>query len=124
MVKSLTSYSVDQNLRDASESGECHDGSDTFDSDDDNVRYMLADQDTDADWSDEGTATESSTDYSDHDTAESLDEDGEWKKTAFIPPGVDFDNIHVVSKEPFLDSGSPVDFFNRFFNQEVIHNLV
>jgi len=85
--------------------------------DDDGILYELADANADTDWSDEDSddthQLNSSTD----------DEETEWHKDAFVESGIDFDNITAVPQEPFVDGDGPLEFFSKFFTEEVLQLL-
>lgn len=91
--------------------------------DDDDILYELVDPEAHADWS-EDTSTESSNDDAEEDMVEPEIELGDWKRSQLLPPDINFDNVRVVPQRPFHENESPVDFFNKFFNQDVISNLV
>ena len=99
---------------DVSDSGETDD--------DDDILYQLADPNTDIDidLSDE--------DFSDTDSEScsiaTVDEETEWHKDAFVESDIDFDNIAVVPQEPFIDGDGPLEFFSKFFTQDVLQLLV
>lgn len=46
-----------------------------------------------------------------------------WQKKIFCEPDIDFDCIRVVPQQPFLPTDSPVDFFEKFFTEDVFQNL-
>jgi len=46
-----------------------------------------------------------------------------WQKKIFREPDIDFDCIRVVPQQPFLPTDSPVDFFEKFFTEDVFQNL-
>ena len=87
--------------------------------DDDDIQYELANPNADIDWSDEDF------DDIDHESrsGETDDEETDWHKDAFVESGVDFDNITVVPREPFIDGDGPVEFFSKFFTEEVLQLL-
>jgi len=96
---------------DVSDSGET-------DSDDD-ILYELADPNTD--WSDEDI---SDTDHESRSSATTDNEETEWRKDAFMESDIDFDNITVVPQEAFTAGDGPLEFFRKFFTEEVIQLLV
>jgi len=104
-----------------------HDTSDTSestDTDDDNILYQLASPNVVMNWSDPEFSDTNST--SSNETASSDDEpeDPLWHKREFVVPDVEFDDVNVLPKQPFLDSDGPAKFFEMFFTAEVIDNLV
>ena len=58
-----------------------------------------------------------------HLTAISYDEDG-WSKQSFASVSLDFDAVPVTPRMPFLPGDKPVDFFRKFFDNEVFEMLV
>jgi len=98
---------------DASDSGETDD--------DDDILYELADPNADVDSSDEDI---SDTDHESRSSAVTDDDETDWHKDAFVESAIDFDNITVVPQEPFADGDGPLEFFGKFFTEEVIQLLV
>jgi len=77
-------------------------------------------------YSDSSQAESHSTFESASDDAESdsdLDETS-WTKGKFPSISVDFDAIKVCPKQAFLPNNEPVDFFCKFFNEDVFSMLV
>lgn len=84
------------------------DDEDDEDDDDDNILYQLVD-----------TPSEEESDSSFCE-----DDENGWKEIPLIPSEIDFDRVGVLPKEPFLETDKPIDFFNKFFNPDLIHLLV
>jgi len=87
--------------------------------DDDDVLYRLA-------YSDSSQAESHDTFKSASDDVESdidLDETS-WTKGKFPSISVDFDAINVCPKQAFLPNDEPVDFFCKFFDEDVFSMLV
>jgi len=87
------------------------DADDTYDDDDDDILYQLA-----------GNSVES--DNSSEDEVNSDDDECEWSKQPFVSLPYDFDSVKVVLRKPFLTSDTPVDFFMKFFDEEVFDIIV
>jgi len=98
------------------------------DTDDDDISYQLADPDASMDWSspdDSDTHTGASSNTDDEgEGSDSEWDDPEWHKNPFSAPGVQFDDINVLPKTPFLDTDGPFEFFKRFICDDVIKLLV
>ena len=93
----------------------------TSDTDDDDILYKLADPDASMDWSDQEESDNANDEGEDGD---SQWDDPEWHKTPFSAPNVKFDNVNVVPRTPFLDTDGPCEFFEKFFEDDVIKLLV
>lgn len=97
--------------------------SDTSDSDSgSSTLYMLAD----ASFSSETESESGSGGRSDDESAESVDGDDVWKKTAPTPTpiDIDFDAVQILPAKAFTTDESPAEFFAWFFDDEAIQLLV
>jgi len=84
--------------------------------DDDDVLYRLA-----SDISDD----EPGSDEEDNSGSQvSNAEESDWSKTPIPLTDLDFDAVNVIPKNVFLLSDGPLQFFNRFFDDELIELLV
>ena len=71
---------------------------------------------TDADDSDSDSFHSSSSDIDEHET--------DWKKKQMNNVGIDFDAVTVVPTKPFLPPDGPLEFFCRFFDDDLFDLLV
>ena len=79
---------------------------------DDDILYRLATSDSDCSVeADTGSDSES-------ELAERV-----WEKKRFHKPDIDFNCVRVVPKQPFLPTDSAIDFFEKFFAEDMFQQL-
>jgi len=94
------------------------DSDDESDADSDTL-YRLADESVDEHETDDDVPSHCSDDEVDSDA----DED-EWSKQSFASVSLDFDAVPVTPRMPFSPDDRPVDFFRKFFDNDVFDILV
>jgi len=91
---------------------------DDSDDSDDDILYRLASSDAKDD-SDLPETNSTTDDYYD-----SAEDEEEWSKQSIPNAAVNFDSVHGLPAFPFLQSDLPVDFFSKFFDNELCMWLV